>query len=953
MEICLKYHSQPYSFVTNDSCCQCQRNYSRHAPTKAFGLIFNSPSNVHYQTSTKLAYLPALEDVLVWDIKSATLQSEWHETGCTAQVTQLSPNPANNSFAVGYSDGSIRIWQNNAANITFNGHKSPITSLEWDLEGIRLISGSKDTNIIVWDTLAEQGLTRLKGHKDAINTLHFISQNHLISTSNDTFIKLWDLNTQHCLQTLIGHRSPVTTSTLTSDLSLLASGSSDGEIRLWSINHENLHEGLSQDDNGDFIKFINHISTLPTHTINRKRISQLAFHDSLPFLAILSSDRSLEVLRLRTEEEIKSKMARRRRRNKDKGKATHDDSSVINVTMNDRLTPYLVVHSHSKIKSFSFPPLPSNFDPKAPAQVLLALANNAVELHAIPAPTKKTADEREPEAYRLHSLDLPGHRADIRALALSSDDQLLASASNGQLKVWNMKTQACLRTIDCGYAISVAFLPGNRSIVIGTKSGNLQLYDLISSTQIADVDAHDNTIYAIDIAPSKTSLVTASGDKDVKFWDITEVERDSDVVENQKVKSVGIVHTRTLKMTDEVLAVKHSPDNRYIAVSLLDSTVKIFFNDSLKFYLSLYGHKLPVLSMDISHDSKLIITSSADKNIKIWGLDFGDCRKSLFGHDSSVMQVQFEADSHRFWSTSKDTTVAYWDGDKFEQIQKLYGHQGEIWALVTSKDGQFLVTGSHDKSLRVWEKLDEPLFLEEEREKALEELYEADLADEDVGKDQNDQVEADNVHKATSETLMAGEKIIEAIEISDEDINALNDYNNLSQVDKDKVGGPPTRHAQFVALGNPTPDEYLLKFVLEKISPPDLHDALLVLPFSHVISLLRYLETWSEKGWNIGLVARILFFLLKTHHHQIVANRVMRNTMIGLKESLRKRLNEQKSVVGFNLAALKVIRRAHDADRIAKYLEEEDMDEERANQRLKAEEEALMNAGKKRKRIIL
>lgn len=29
------------------------------------------------------------------------------------------------------------------------------------------------------------------------------------------------------------------------------------------------------------------------------------------------------------------------------------------------------------------------------------------------------------------------------------------------------------------------------------------------------------------------------------------------------------------------------------------------------------------------------------------------------------------------------------------------------------------------------------------------------------------------------------------------------------------------------------------------------------------------------------------------------------------------------------------------------------MDEERANQRLKAEEEALMNAGKKRKRIIL
>ena len=37
-----------------------------------------------------------------------------------------------------------------------------------------------------------------------------------------------------------------------------------------------------------------------------------------------------------------------------------------------------------------------------------------------------------------------------------------------------------------------------------------------------------------------------------------------------------------------------SHDGKYIAVALLDSTVKVFFEDSLKFSLSLYGHKLPV-----------------------------------------------------------------------------------------------------------------------------------------------------------------------------------------------------------------------------------------------------------------------------------------------------------------------------------------------------------------------
>ncbi len=67
--------------------------------------------------------------------------------------------------------------------------------------------------------------------------------------------------------------------------------------------------------------------------------------------------------------------------------------------------------------------------------------------------------------------------------------------------------------------------------------------------------------------------------------------------------------------------------------------VQILFMDSLKLKGSLYGHKLPVLSMDISSDSTLLVTGSADKNIKIWGLDFNDCHKSIFAHQDSVMQV--------------------------------------------------------------------------------------------------------------------------------------------------------------------------------------------------------------------------------------------------------------------------------------------------------------------------
>lgn len=40
-------------------------------------------------------------------------------------------------------------------------------------------------------------------------------------------------------------------------------------------------------------------------------------------------------------------------------------------------------------------------------------------------------------------------------------------------------------------------------------------------------------------------------------------------------KQLSIRNTRTLQMADDVLCVRLSPDARYIAVALLDSTIKV------------------------------------------------------------------------------------------------------------------------------------------------------------------------------------------------------------------------------------------------------------------------------------------------------------------------------------------------------------------------------------------
>jgi len=87
--------------------------------------------------------------------------------------------------------------------------------------------------------------------------------------------------------------------------------------------------------------------------------------------------------------------------------------------------------------------------------------------------------------------------------------------------------------------------------------------------------------------------------------------------------------------------------------------------------VSLYGHKLPVLCMDISSDSTLIATGSADRNIKIWGLDFGDCHKSIFAHDNSVTGLSFVSGTHYFFTSGKDGKIKQWDADIFQKITTL------------------------------------------------------------------------------------------------------------------------------------------------------------------------------------------------------------------------------------------------------------------------------------------
>ncbi|KAH7368289.1 WD domain-containing protein [Plectosphaerella cucumerina] len=943
------------------------KSYLKYEHSKTFGVVASSTSNIVWTskgagTGAGQAVVAANEEVLTWDIKKGELLSRWRDERCSLPVTAIAQSKVDKAvFAIGYEDGSIRLWDSTISTVivNFNGHKSAITHLAFDKSGVRLASGSKDTDVIIWDLVAEVGQYKLRGHKDQITGLRFIEpeaqaedgedvqamaldgdapEGYLLTTGKDSLIKLWDLSPRHCIETHIAQSNGECWALgVSPDQNGCVTAGNDGELKVWYIDTAGLASMKGRVDAPKTAQFLLDRGTLFRQS--KDKAIEVVFHPRRDYFAVHGSEKSVDIWRIRSEAEVKKSLARKRRRRREKakdGKAEDDEAEaaddIAKAQVGDFFVQSVIVRTGGKARSVDWA-VGSGKD----VQLVVATTNNQLEYYNISTKDEggRSKKDEAPEYSRTLAVEMPGHRTDVRSVSLSSDDGMLASAANGSLKIWNIKTQACIRTFDCGYALCCSFLPGDKVVVVGTKGGELELFDVASASLLDSVTAHEGAIWSLQVHPDGKSMVSGGADKSAKFWNFQIVQEEV-LGTTRTVPKLKLVQSRILKVADDVLSLRFSPDAKLIALSLLDNTVKVFFTDSLKLYLNLYGHKLPVLSMDISHDSKLIVTSSADKNIRIWGLDFGDCHKALFGHQDSILQVAFvphnnDGNGHHFFSSSKDKTIKYWDADKFEQIQRLEGHHGEIWAMAVGHSGTFLVTAGHDKSIRVWDETDEQIFLEEEREKEIEELYEQTLTsslerDPDAA-DETDEVGA--ASKQTVETLMAGERISEALEVGMADLNLMKEWEQAKLANPNAA--PPQRNPIFVALGNISAETHVMT-VLQRIKASALHDALLVLPFASVPMLFTFLDLFAQRSMNIPLTCRILFFMLKTHHRQIVASRTMRTMLDGIRTNLRAALKRQKDEMGYNMAALKIVGMQLEAKSVKTYVDEtwDDEDESRA-----------------------
>ena len=136
----------------------------------------------------------------------------------------------------GSDDKSVRVWDvlmGEQLNV-LNGHTELVTLVTFSMDGMRIVSGSCDESVRVWDTLTAEQLNVLNGHTDWVNSAAFLMYStRIVSGSDDKSVRVWDASTGKQLNVLNGHTESVTSVAFSTDGTRIVSGSFDNSVRVW------------------------------------------------------------------------------------------------------------------------------------------------------------------------------------------------------------------------------------------------------------------------------------------------------------------------------------------------------------------------------------------------------------------------------------------------------------------------------------------------------------------------------------------------------------------------------------------------------------------------------------------------------------------------------------------------------------------------------------------------
>lgn len=162
------------------------------------------------------------------------------------EVNAVRFSPGSRLLATGGMDRRVKLWEVVAGRCepkgALTGSNAGITSIEFDSAGSYLLAASNDFASRIWTVDDYRLRHTLTGHSGKVLSARFLLDNaRIVSGSYDRTLKLWDLRSKVCMKTVFAGSS---CNDIVCTEQCVMSGHFDKKVRFWDIRAESIVQEL-------------------------------------------------------------------------------------------------------------------------------------------------------------------------------------------------------------------------------------------------------------------------------------------------------------------------------------------------------------------------------------------------------------------------------------------------------------------------------------------------------------------------------------------------------------------------------------------------------------------------------------------------------------------------------------------------------------------------------------